>query len=72
METIQITVTPARIGFNTFGWMAYSEQLGGIDYSCENGEDWTNCGSPQGEGKTIPEAIEAFLEQIEEVNFKWN
>lgn len=65
MTTIQITVIPAQIGFNSYGWCAYSEQLGGIDYDW-TGDGWRNCGSPQGEGKTIPEAIDEFLEKIEE------
>lgn len=72
METIAIKVEPAQIGFNSFGWMAYSEQLGGIDYSCENGEDWSNCGSPQGTGVTIQDAIDDFLDMIEETKFTWS
>ena len=68
---IQITVAPTLSGFGP-PWMAYSEQLGGLDYSCENGEDFTNCGSPIGEGKTIAEAIEDFCEQTDTESFKWN
>lgn len=52
-------------------WMAYSEELGGIDFSCENGEDWTSCGSPIGEGSTIQEAIEDFLEKTDTEKFVW-
>jgi len=67
---IQITVAPTLSSFGP-PWMAYSEQLGGLDFSCENGEDWSNCGSPIGEGKTIAEAIQNFLEHINEDTYSW-
>jgi len=68
---IQITVARESSGWGK-PWIAFSEQLGGIDYSCEDGESWTNCGSPIGEGKTIAEAIEDFCEQTDTESFKWN
>lgn len=65
METLQIKVERDLSGWDK-PWMAYSEQLGGIDYSCEDGESWSNCGSPQGKGNTIQEAIEDFLDNLGE------
>jgi len=74
MEQIIIKVERDLSGW-ALPWYAYSEQLGGIDFSCENGEDWKNCGSPIVHGKTIQEAIDNFLDDVDEVdpeNFKWN
>lgn len=72
MKEIQITVARETSGWGK-PWYCYSEQLGGIDYDW-NGDGWTNCGSPRGEGKTIQEAIEDFLENVEEeiISFKWS
>ena len=59
MKPIQIKVEANLSGWG-LPWYAYSEELGGIDYDW-TGDSWQNCGSPQGVGRTIQDAIEDFI-----------
>lgn len=66
---IQIKVDQSISGWGPL-WQAYDENQG-LDYDW-TGDGWESCGSKLGTGNTIPEAIEDFLEQVEETEYKWS